>query len=213
MKIQIFAEGNDIDFIERYVYYLFPNKDKSLFIFKKAGGYTTIDKIENDLNRNTDTDGINLIIFDTDDISKSHGGLVAKQQYLKKQKEIHGVSFELFLFPNNSDNGDFEILLERIINPEHKCLLQCFEGYQNCINGHLGEDKKPKYNNPLQKTKMYAFVDSIKKAEKQEYTFKHPTKNKHKVADYLYEDPNFWNLDSEALDPLKAFLIEHISKI
>jgi len=113
---------------------------------------------------------------------------------LEKQKTM-GVDFELFLFPNNSDDGMFEHLLEWLTTEHHKGLLECFEGYQNCVSSKNGLGA---YELPVQKTKMYAYIDTLKKTQAQQKAFK--------AGDWFFENTSIWNFDAPYLAPLKEFL-------
>ncbi len=142
----------------------------------------------------------NLIIFDAD-FKENGGGF--KQRFKELEAEIKRTTkkFELFLFPDNGDDGTFENLLEDIINPAHVCLLDCFEKYENCIKEI--NDKKGKYQNPNQKAKMYAYRSMFKESNKKNEAFK----NK---GDWDFSNEEYWNLDSDALNPLKKFLKTHL---
>lgn len=47
------------------------------------------------------------------------GGFAKRQEYLLSLKEKHNIDFSLFLFPDSHDDGMFETLLARIINPKY----------------------------------------------------------------------------------------------
>lgn len=51
------------------------------------------------------------------------------------QKRARGIDF--FLFPNNSDDGDFEKLVLAIAHEERKGVFTCFNGYETCVLGNL----------------------------------------------------------------------------
>ena len=110
---------------------------------------------------------------------------------------------ELFLFPNDKEDGDFELLLEHIVNEEHTCLLKCFEGYEKCVAGHVDNEGNPQYITPNRKAKIYAYLESIKKSKKELERFK----NK---KEFFFDNPKYWNLEAEYLLPLKQFLLNVI---
>lgn len=205
MSINIFVEGHDSNFIEKYLNHILPDVDKKSYNIISTGGCTNIHGFENDFKENTNIDkGTNLVIFDADDESKDFGGIDARRKYLEDEKAKLGIEFEYFLFPNNESDGDYECLLEQIIHSKHKCLFTCFEGYQTCIDRRKDGSGNNIYNAPIRKTKIYAYVDSIKKSKTEEKRFKN-----NKKGDYLFDNPELWNLDNEYLVPLRDFLLKY----
>ncbi|KAA6327694.1 hypothetical protein EZS27_023344, partial [termite gut metagenome] len=59
---------------------------------------------------------VNLIIFDADSIENEGGFTKRKQDIGDKMK---GLSYEIFLFPNNQGDGALECLPENIINKKN----------------------------------------------------------------------------------------------
>ena len=107
MSINIFVEGHDSNFIEKYINHILPEVDKTSYKIISTGGLTNIHGFENDFKENTNIDkGVNLVIFDTDDISKDYGGIEARRKYLDDEKAKLGIEFDYFLFPNNGSDGD-----------------------------------------------------------------------------------------------------------
>ena len=77
---------------------------------------------------------------------------------------------------------------------EHKGLLECFEGYESCIRGR----NNPKYVSPDQKAKMYAYVSTQKKNNKETTEFK--------KGNWYFDRAGWWNLEVDYLKPLQDFL-------
>ena len=194
---RIFVEGRDADFIEKYLLSLM-GENAGRWEIIQTNGYTNLALIDQQFKENSDNGGINLIIFDAD-FPETNGGFAARYEYIEEKIKELSISGEIFLFPNNKDDGDFELMLENVINEEHRCLLACFEGYENCIGRHCDEKGNPKYITPNRKAKIYAYVESFKKSRKEREKFK----NK---KEYFFNNPNYWNLNSEYLNPLKEFL-------
>ena len=90
--------------------------------------------------------------------------------------------------PDNENNGNLESLLLQITNPQHTILLECFDSYKICISG---------YHLPTDKEKLFAYLGAIYGGANQNV----------KEAKRNYRDPDAWNIDSEALEPLRRFLI------
>lgn len=145
-----------------------------------------------------------LVIFDDD--TKPEGGFDKRLNDILKKKEENRLAFEIFLFPDNKSDGDFELLLEKIVNDEHKDILNCFQNYEDCIKS-LGKKQNFTYQLPIRKSKIYAYVDSFQKSrEKME---------KFKKGDYCFDNDSIWNLKSANLEPLINFInntIKHPNK-
>lgn len=191
-NVTFFVEGDaDKKFISDYLISIGINNIKDFeFVLIKSNTEAAIQNTQVDFKRSTAKGYTNLLIFDADSDKK------ATLSGLEKIKTKLSISFETFLFPNDSDKGNLETLLEKIINPIHQPIFDCFESYQQCI-----ESKSSDYKVPATKTKIYAFVDTL------------VSKNNEKLAqepnrDYLNKD--HWDLTHAYLQPLKDFLLNHI---
>ncbi len=99
------------------------------------------------------------IIFDADikeENQESDAGFDNKLKHIRKEFKEKGTDFpkeQIFLFPNNQDDGDLETLLLEIA--KHDEFLKCFEGYLECIKSK--EHYKPIKN--ISKSKWYAYLE------------------------------------------------------
>ena len=198
-KVCIFIESdkettNEGHFVRHMATLVYAGDSKEIEIVG-TGGYTNLDQFAVQMQRNTDNGIKNLVIFDAD--FPKEGGFEKRKAELLSVKAEKGVDFELFLFPNNKDDGTFEHLLEHLATEEHKGLLECFEGYESCIRGR----NNPKYISPDQKAKMYAYV-STQTDPKDIKMFK--------KGDWRFNQTDLWNLDVDYLTPLKDFLSSHL---
>lgn len=189
-EAMIFVEGvADKKFIEDILKHLNYSLKDSIKI-QQTGGKDGIEEgaIITTLQRITFSGGINYIIFDADD------------DYVKRKKEIDDalkgkdIKYEVFLFPNNKDAGNLETLLSELTLTEHQSILDCFEAYQDCINKSSKD-----YRVPILKTKIYAYVDTLLTKKEAKDGMAQETKRN-------YLNPNHWDLDVPALQPLKDFL-------
>lgn len=194
---RIFVEGRDVDFIDKYLIFLM-GENAGKWEIIRTDGYTKLALMDQLFQENSDNGGVNLIIFDAD-FPETDGGFVARNKYIEKKMKELSISGKVFLFPNNRDDGDFEFMLEHVINEEHRCLLECFERYESCVGGHRDEKNNPKYITPNRKAKISAYVESFKKSKSEREKFK----NK---KDFFFNNSDYWNLNSEYLTPLKEFL-------
>jgi len=197
--VRIFVEGkDDKNFISFVISYFFSAVNSPEIIH--IGGYTNLPKQKVKFHETTDQGGINLVIFDADSENTTYGGFNKKMNYLIQQKAELKIEFETFLFPNNQDNGTLETLLLKLVNPEHQRVLNCFDEYQKCLE-RFNSDANPVYKMPDLKAKIYALIDafSVSWAEDEK-------RKKHGS----YDDQRIWNLNQEAVNPLKDFLLKHL---
>lgn len=157
------------------------------------GGWTNLEKIFPQQSQKPDVEKI-LIVFDAD--SAENGG-----GFASRRKELEGIingnpKAKLFLFPNNSDDGDFETLLERIVNlADNERFFDCFSDFEKC----LGDA----YRHPNLKAKLHSYINLQKGLSTQK-------RDRLGRGEWLFEDKRFWNLDHPALDALKSFFEENL---
>ncbi|MCU0352810.1 MAG: hypothetical protein MUD08_03580 [Cytophagales bacterium] len=198
--VLIFVEGDgDELFIKKYLEFL------SLPVVEivATGGFKKLSSevVRNRFFANTDAGGINLVIFDADR-DTNDGGFEKRKNHLTGQKADLKLEFELFLFPNHQEDGEFENLLEKIIADKNRFVLDCFDTYLSCLQTRNSEYKD--LNLPPVKSKMYSYWDVLPKSRSQKEAFK----NK---GERFYHDPNFFDLNHPYLEPLKSFLTKHLS--
>ncbi|WQV50540.1 hypothetical protein KVK45_01800 [Helicobacter pylori] len=116
-------------------------------------------RIENILkNKNQEYRQV-CIIFDADikkENQESDAGFNNKLKHIREKFKEKGTDFpkeQIFLFPNNQDDGDLETLLFKIA--KHDEFLKCFEGYLECIKSK--EHYKPIKN--IRKNMLYAYLE------------------------------------------------------
>jgi hypothetical protein len=206
--IKIFVEGKgDKIFLKAYIEFLLKEGHLNAtvsFEFIDLKGWTNIGTVNNTFIENSDFGGINLVILDADHPS-NQGGYTKRLIDIEAIKSKNALIFDLFLFPNNETDGDFETLLEAIVNQKHNGLLKCFTAYEDCIAKHNLPDAKVIYNLPIRKSKIYSYIDAFPKSRSE--------KEKFKLGDYFFANPELWNLYSASLDPLKSFLLQAFSAL
>jgi hypothetical protein len=203
--IRIFVEGDaDVKFLKDYLSYIAPSFEISQETIINTGGWTNIDSqkekgenIQNEMKKNTDNDGINLIVFDADK------DFINRKQELETWKSKYNLVFELFLFPNNQNVGALEDLLERIIIDNNQPIFNCWDRFETCIQESASEIMGKKLTTPAKKTKIYAYLEVLLGETRKE-------KDKIKDPKRDYKNKEHWNLDSESLVPLKEFLLKYI---
>lgn len=140
--------------------------------------------------------GINLVIFDTDsDIDK-------RKAELLQWKTEENLDFELFLMPNDKDSGALEELLENIINPNNRPIMECWENYEKeLVKLDIPGRTPPPLTAPAKKTKIYGYLEALLKPSEKESI---------KERKREYYNTLHWNLNAEYLEPLKEFLVQHL---
>ncbi|MDO7807037.1 DUF3226 domain-containing protein, partial [Helicobacter pylori] len=118
-------------------------------------------RIENILkNKNQEYRQV-CIIFDADikkENQESDAGFNNKLKHIREKFKEKGTDFpkeQIFLFPNNQDDGDLETLLLKIA--KHDEFLKCFEGYLERIKSK--EYYKPIKN--IRKNMLYAYLEAL----------------------------------------------------
>ncbi|GAA9723662.1 hypothetical protein VN0039_04970 [Helicobacter pylori] len=172
------------------------------------------EKIENILTNNNQRYKQVCIIFDADikeESQESDAGFDNKLKHIRKEFKEKGIDFpkeQIFLFPNNQDNGDLETLLLEIA--EHKEIIQCFKRYLKCIECKcigIKEHHGPIKN--IRKSKWYTYLEALglenlTKTNIDVFDDKGKIKEKYKEEyEKLKEVIDF---NSNSLIPLKNFL-------
>ncbi|MBH0240282.1 DUF3226 domain-containing protein [Helicobacter pylori] len=159
------------------------------------------------------------IIFDADikeESQESDAGFNNKLKHIREKFKEKGIDFpkeQIFLFPNNQDDGDLETLLLKIA--KHDEFLKCFEGYLECIKSK--EHYKPIKN--IRKNMLYAYLELFE-LEKF-FQYKWDTNNKKNEEKIIIDDKGkikeehkeeyeklkeVIDFNSNSLIPLKDFL-------
>ena len=128
----------------------------------------------------------------------------SRRKDLLEWKKTHGLDFELFLLPNDHEAGTLEDLLESIINPENKPVMDCWESYEKGLSKiQLPWRKGMPLTTPAKKTKIYAYLEALLgKSKSQKDKIKEPNRD--------YTNRDHWNLDADALTELSAFLTKYL---
>ena len=167
------------------------NKPSSDYELITVGGWNALPQVVNAFKSNTLENGENLIVFDAD-FAENGGGYEVRRQALEAEITRLGIYAELFLFPNNHDDGDLETLLETIAQKEkHTRFFDCFGDYENCLG--------TEYQTPNRKGKLFTYISSMKSLTMAQ---------RHKLGqgEWCFDNDEYWDLDSEELKPLKDFL-------
>ena len=200
-RFLIVVEGiADETFIRQYLYHLFGQKVPDNFILRTNGKDNLKSSVAiNRMRSMTDQGGINLVIFDADN------NFETRRASILEWKNQNGLEFELFLLPNNLDKGELEDLLENIINPNNRPIMECWENYEKeLVTLDIPGRTPPPLTTPAKKTKIYGYLEALLGTSEND-------KKKIKEREREYHNSLHWNLNAEYLLPLKEFLKKWIS--
>lgn len=142
--MRLIVEGkSDEVFVRQYCRFLNPDMDEKISI---ANGKDNLIHHKDIKKYKT------LIIFDADDdYGRSKENIVSQL----KTMEVDIDEYPIFLFPNNQESGNLETLIEKIAL--HPKILQCFQGYCDCIKSQMSGDEN--FRLPAKKSKVFAYME------------------------------------------------------
>lgn len=166
-----------------------------------------IGNLFNDTNKNQMSQALDegntvLILVDADyhDKNKKTGYTNRKKDINEKMKDF---VLPFFIYPNNKDDGSVEVLMEAAARRDlHSVVFDCFEDYEKCVSGVKDDNGQARYNTPNIKGKLHTYITAQKLSSKK--------RDKLGSGDWLFNDTDFWDLDTESLKPLIAFLKENL---
>ncbi|WRA35243.1 hypothetical protein KVJ83_01825 [Helicobacter pylori] len=147
------------------------------------------------------------IIFDADikkENQESDAGFDNKLKHIREKFKEKGTDFpkeQIFLFPNNQDDGDLETLLSEIAKYDE--FLKYFEGYLECIKSkeHYKPIKK------IRKNMLYAYLEALGLENLTKIDiFDSEGKIKEKHQEEYEKLKEVIDFNSKSLIPLKNFL-------
>lgn len=198
----IFVEGiADEVFFKQYLHHLF-GITVSANRIQKLDGWTNLKGLtwQQRMRTNTANGGTNIVIIDADT------DIEARRADILSWKQRHELEFELFLLPNNQDAGALEDLLENIINPNNRPIMDCWEDYEKeLVKLDIPGRTPPPLTTPAKKTKIYGYLEALLGTSKRE-------KELIKEKERDYENTQHWNLDAEYLEPLKEFVTRYLTE-
>ncbi|WP_120831110.1 DUF3226 domain-containing protein [Helicobacter pylori] len=214
-EIMIFVEGpSDKVFLEVYLYFLGNFLTKN-FKVRSINGKGNLSNHLNEIEQYAKT----LIIFDADikeENQESDVGFDNKLKHIREKFKEKGTDFpkeQIFLFPNNQDDGDLETLLLEIA--KHDEFLKCFKRYLKCIG--IKEHHEPIKD--IRKNMLYAYLevfglqdffkykwDKNDKTNEKEIIIDDKGKIKEKHQEEYERLKEVIGFNSKSLIPLKDFL-------
>ncbi|GAA9404406.1 hypothetical protein TH0820_04440 [Helicobacter pylori] len=210
-KILIYTEGkSDRNFLGWYFNFLKYKDHFDMFDIEgkdKLISGEFLEKIDKILNNKHQTYKQVCIIFDADkkESQEIDAGFDNKLKHICKELKEKGIDFpreQIFLFPNNQDDGDLEDLLLGIA--KHKEFINCFESYLDCIKKK--EHYKPIKN--IRKNMLYAYLEALglENLYTKKNIFDIEGKVKNECKEKYEKLKEVIDFDSKSLVPLKNFL-------
>ena len=199
--IKIFIEAqkkqtSEYHFMDDYVGHAL-GIPKEKYDIVPSNGWTNLRNLEPAFQLNTINGDKNLIVFDADRPGNNGG-------FEKRQKEIiailseMSVSADLFLFPNNKDDGMFEDLLKNImVHDSHERFFDCYSDYTNC----LGDE----YVHPNLKGEVLTYISSMK-------SLPNRVRRNLGTGDWQFTNKEYWDLEAGYLQPLRTFILSCFTK-
>ena len=139
-----------------------------------------------------------LVILDSDTIDKGWGFEARKMSTIEKMRK-NEIEFPFFLYPNNHDDGDFEVLLESLARKDlHNKWWDCFADYETCVSGIRTESGETKYVIPNRKAKLHTYISSQR--------LSNASRKKIGSGQWLFDDTDDWDLSRAEIRPLVEFL-------
>ncbi|TAE22519.1 MAG: hypothetical protein EAZ92_15660 [Candidatus Kapaibacterium sp.] len=211
----LFVEGiADVKFLQDFVQYHFGQTLKDGQHIVKCSGNGGLAAQASTFTQFALQGLTNCIIFDADTEAQETDFAGTKDRISKElasiTQTIHTerpdlpVQFDVFLLPNNHDNGDLETLLERIINPENQPLLDCWNAYEQCILAQQERIPSRTLSVPIRKSKIYSYMEILHGTSNQERE-----QAKEKNRDYTMSED--WLLNHNAAQNLHTFLARYFS--
>lgn len=192
------SNTNESQFLQTVLKKILDKEIKKDYEIVNTGGWCNLNNVSGKFLESENDNDKNIVIFDSD-YACTDGGFERRKKFLEDKAAELDIKFELFLFPNNSDDGIFETLLQRIINPEYSKILDFFKEYEDKITEYNRSLPKDTFETPDEKARIYSYISLFKRSNREKEEFK----NKN---NWNFENKKYWNLDSDELKPLVIFL-------
>lgn len=207
--VHIFIEAKRLEtpegvFLQALIHKYIP--DAVPYTIYAVDGWSNLRQPANVMNMqlNTQDGGRNLIVFDADS-SATGGGFENRLSSLKEQLSDNGILADIFLWPDNHSDGTVENLMLDIARRDlHSLFFDCFEDYEACLSSARRTDGSSLYHCPDLKSKAFTFISSMSLSN---------TQRKHLGrGNWLFEKAEYWDLESERVEPIVTFLKERLDK-
>jgi hypothetical protein len=201
-QIKIYVEGEtDKKFISDYLNHLNItfNNDQIRIINGKSESHFILQ------SRAFNLKAPNLFILDSD-----NDDIKSRKEEIQDILTSFNAQAQIFLYPNDKDNGTFEDLLRMMVWPKYAGFFECYKHLNHCIS-----ESNTDFFTLDKKDEIYAYLSALltKQERYQRADFLHftrkPSKNKPDAPSYM--QTRFWDIESPAIQPLKQFLQKYFT--
>ena len=109
--------------------------------------------------------GKNIVIFDADGKSND-GGFKRRKAELERIAKDFGVTFDVFLFPDDESDGDLELFYSSCFKDDKVFFKDCWNNMYDCMNGNK---KELKLKFPKSAEMVFSYVDLFEEYKGEEY--------------------------------------------
>ena len=142
----------------------------------------------------------NIILFDTDYLSKDGGRVKRLNEYQNIAVELE-IEFKIYLFPNNDETeGEVEDVIKTCFNKDFNSFDDCWSEMIECFQKN-NFDKQ--LNIPAKEGFLFSKIDLFKNYRQNENW------NYARLTNYDYSDTGIWNLETSE-NPLLEKLLNFI---
>lgn len=195
------AETAECNFLNTIIARYFPKVDIEFVLMNGVGNLFNETNI-NQMMQAREEDKNVIVILDADTIEKGAGFTARLKSVTEKKMEL-GLDFPLFLYPNNNDDGDVEVLMEQLARKDlHDKWWDCFNDYETCIAGVVDTEGNKLYKLPNRKAKLHTYISSQQ--------LSNAKRNKLGSGNWLFGNEEFWDMTRPELMPLVDFLRQHL---
>lgn len=194
----------------REYHYCYTFENGSRLYITSIGGYTNLPGILTKLQYVKDglehvPINTNLVMFDADS-PENNGGFECRKSYFEREFikvfSCEGVktisSYDLFLFPNNKDDGMLETLLLQSLSLRAACISPCILKFKSCIS------ENQQAVEVMVKEKHQAALFAWFAGQRANHSLR--------FEDSLKDDST-WDFEGDAFAPLREFLVRHITPL
>lgn len=171
------------------------NRDKNYKVTEKEtniyihilDGYDNVRKCGPRLDMHDKKEEKYFFILDADTGGHENGGVVERRKFLFEISENRINENNLFLIPNNNDDGNLETLLKHIIRNPYNCLNQYYSTFVQ----------------QLDDSKLFSHVSRLENDKYKMYTYRNLYEEDMQVPCYCND---FWDFDNPYIAELNNFL-------
>ncbi|WP_422008619.1 DUF3226 domain-containing protein [Roseivirga pacifica] len=184
-RVKLVVEGaSDVKFLQDFIKVRFEGVDLKKGDFIEAHS-NNLKRIKGRIETANKRGECVLLVFDADQSND-----LTKARLIDESGSLNIVLDDVFLFPDNSAEGNLENLLLNIVNPEMTGVLDCIDSYEMCVRELVSDDYKAIDN----KGRVFIYADS--------FLFGGGAK----PGSTDFTESRLWDLNSEHLNPLYEFL-------